>query len=131
MTVRTTSAMRRRVVSRSSEVARTSDISSNKGSTANCFPELFRTDPMVRSMIAAAIEVPGAPRCEYSPGSLLPRDNTNVGQIAIAFGIVKSVADDKFVGNGEAHIVALQRQFPARRLIQQRSDFQRLGLMRQ
>src|SRR5258708_23277280 len=47
MTLRTSSATRRRVVSRSSDVAITSDTSSNSGSTGTCFSCLLGTEPMV------------------------------------------------------------------------------------
>jgi hypothetical protein len=38
---------------------------------------------------------------------LLARHNADVGQVAVAFGIVQAVADDEFIRDREADIVAL------------------------
>src|SRR5271156_64015 len=127
MTLRTTSATRRRVVSRSSEVDMTSATSSNRGSTyrclscGKCFSSLFRTEAII-SMIAAVLSVPSTqylvPRtatCDrlalvfllgtrYLVLSLLARHDADVGQIPIAFRVVQSVAHNELIGNGEADV---------------------------
>src|ERR1700733_24739 len=130
MTLRTTSATRRSVVSRSSDVARTSATSSRSGSICKC--GLLRTEPIAfyihdtshfrgyLSRFTCGVSVP-----------LLPRHDANVGKIAVALGIVEPVAYDKLVGNLETDVVAFQCEFAPRRLVQKRRNLQRLGLARQ
>src|SRR5580658_168664 len=108
MTFRTTSATRRRVVSRSSEVAMTSATSSNSGSTCKCFSCLLRTEPIDLSMIAAVLRVPGTkPRDRFhqqgnqiqasaldsvvvdSAPESLSRNDADVGEVTVAFGIIQ------------------------------------------
>ena len=40
----------------------------------------------------------------------LPRHDADVRQIAVALGVIESVAHDEFVRDGKTNIVALQRQ---------------------
>src|SRR6266403_3658748 len=56
------------------------------------------------------------------------RENSHVGQVPIAFGVVQPVADDKFVGNREADVVGAHRRDPAIGLVQQHRDAQVLRL---
>ena len=48
----------------------------------------------------------------------------DVGQIAVALGIVHSIADDEEVGNGETHLVGFDLLQASRRLVEQRGDAQ-------
>src|SRR6266404_5892008 len=52
------------------------------------------------------------------------RENTHIGQVPVAFGIVQSVSDDKFVGNREADVVGAHRCDAALGLVQQHRDAQ-------
>src|SRR5579872_4486804 len=54
--------------------------------------------------------------------------NANIFQIAIALIVIQTVADNKFVGNREADVVRFDILNAARRLVEQRGDFQRLRL---
>src|SRR6266403_2641185 len=56
------------------------------------------------------------------------RENTHVGQVPVAFGIVQPVTDDKFVGNREADVVGAHRCDAAIGLVQQHRDAQVLRL---
>src|SRR5579864_5439801 len=54
--------------------------------------------------------------------------NTNVFQIAIVLIVIQTIAHHKFVGDREADIIRLDILNPARRLVEQRGNFQRLRL---
>src|SRR5882762_1379917 len=56
------------------------------------------------------------------------RESTHIGQVPVAFGIVQSVSDDKFVGNREADVVGAHRCDAALGLVQQHRDAQVLRL---
>lgn len=45
----------------------------------------------------------------------------DIGEVAIFFRIVQAVADNELVGNGKADVIALELDFTARRLIEQRA----------
>src|SRR5579863_97420 len=123
MTLRTTSATRRTVVSRSSEVASTSATSSSSDSTGKR-SDFVRTEPIVvydsSRVFSACREAPLVP--------LFPGHHTNIGQVAIFLGVVEAVADHKFVGNLEPDVVALERQFAPRWFVEQSGHLQRPGL---
>src|SRR5271170_3088663 len=120
MTLRTTSAIRRRVVSRSREVASTSATSSSRGSICRCCAGLERTEPIV-SMIAAEFARQGTlpapclslplaaargPCCAvFLLPTLFSRHHAYIGQVAIAFSVIQPIADDKFIGNFEAYVI--------------------------
>src|ERR1700722_15383539 len=138
MTLRTTSATRRRVVSRSSEVASTSATSSSKGSICKCCAGLERTDPIV-SMIAAGFRetestpvrsgfcrLLGVRQCcaAFLSTTLLPRHYADIGQGAVALRVIQPIADHQFIGDLEADVIALKWKLAPRGLIQQRSDFE-------
>jgi hypothetical protein len=50
-------------------------------------------------------------------------DDADIGEIAIAFRVVEAVADYEFVGNGEANIIADEREFAAGGLVEQSGYF--------
>src|SRR6266850_2900297 len=56
------------------------------------------------------------------------RENAHIGQVPVAFGIVQSVSDDKFVGNRVADVVGAHRCDAALGLVQQHRDAQVLRL---
>src|SRR5579863_9835271 len=114
MTLRTTSATRRTVVSRSSDVASTSATSSRSDSTGS-FPGFVRTEPIVFMITAPRSGTLKGPPDQPQPGTLFTRHHTNVGEIAILLRVIQTVAYHKLVGNLEAHVVALQRQLAPRR----------------
>src|SRR5260221_13131262 len=127
MTLRTTSATRRTVVSRSSDVASTSATSSNSDSTGKR-SGLERTELIV-CMIAAAFPVPSSVGCSLRT-VLLSRHDANVGQVAVLLRVVQAVADHEFVGDLEPNIIAFDRKLAARRLVEQRRDLQGSWLRR-
>src|SRR5580658_2087631 len=101
MTLRTTSATRRTVVSRSSDVASTSATSSSSDSTGKR-SGLDSTEPIVR-MIAATFHLKGQ---EARPKGvpvlsryLFSRHHANIGEIAILLRVVEPEPNYKFVGN--------------------------------
>src|ERR1035437_7173309 len=141
MTLPTTSATRRTVVSRSSDVANTSATSSSSDSTGNR-SGLESTEP-IRSYDSSRV-----PRSSWLAGSagskgvsstqlgatraaLFSRYNANVCQIAVLLRVIQSVAHHKSIGNLEPDIVALQRKLAPRRLVEQRRDLQGSRLVRQ
>src|SRR5579859_1118861 len=132
MTLRTTSATRRTVVSRSSDVANTSATSSSSDSTGKR-SGLESTEPILR-MIAAAFRLPLKAKTQrlksgvvslISPRStdaaLASRHHANIGKIAIFLRVVEAVADYKFL-NLESNVVAFQRKLAPRRLVEQGRD---------
>src|SRR5581483_8055191 len=112
MTFRTSSATRRKVVSRSSVVLTTSATSSSNGSTADTFPTWVWETPTVL-MISVSRNRTADAGCR----GLFPWNDANVGQIPVPFRVIKTVADNKFVGDFEAHIIAFNRLFSAGRFI--------------
>jgi hypothetical protein len=42
-----------------------------------------------------------------------PRYNADVGQVAIALGVIQSVADHELIWNLEAHVITFDGHFPA------------------
>src|SRR5579862_5292444 len=108
MTLRTTSATRRTVVSRSSEVANTSATSSSSDSTGKR-SGLERTESIVgydsstfpgtsceplnrlKRLVGSGISSRAAPAAK-------PSDDANVGEVAILFRVIEPVADHKFIG---------------------------------
>src|ERR1700685_2196194 len=127
MTLRTTSATRLRVVSRSSDVANTSATSSSSDSTGK--RSGLEMTELIARMIAAAFGFPRRiRRSNRSTGELcwsascraklLSGHNANVGQVAILLRVIQAVADDKFVGNLEANVVALERKLASRGLVE-------------
>src|SRR5579863_357012 len=125
MTLRTTSATRRTVVSRSSDVARTSATSSRSDSTGRR-SGLERTEPIPvndssrSSRISAGSKIPTSRKRTRDPSpslragsallGLFSGHDANVGEVAVFFRVVKAVADYEFVGNFEAHVIALERK---------------------
>src|SRR6266567_6321697 len=128
MTLRTTSATRRTVVSRSSDVASTSATSSSSDSTGKR-SGLERTELIV-CMIAAAFPVPASVGCPLRT-VLLSRYNANVGQVAVLLCVVQSVTHHEFIGDLEPDIVAFERKLASGWLVEQRRDLQRSRLVRQ
>src|ERR1700689_5273157 len=124
MTFRTTSATRRRVVSRSSDVANPSATSSSKDS-AGKRSGLETTEPIAR-MIAAAFPGAGSRQgnadkkaCDEAVRpNLFSGNHANVGQIAILFGVIQPIADDKFIRNLEADVITFQRELAPRGLVE-------------
>src|SRR6478672_422093 len=135
MTLRTTSATRRSVVSRSKDVASTSATSSNSDSAGD--GSGLETTELMLVMIAVSFSCPvdtgamllGKQSTKARSGRgtracLLSRDYTNVWQIAVFFGVIEAVADHKFVRNLKSDVIAFQGKLAARRFIQQGSDLQ-------
>src|SRR5579864_5641987 len=122
MTLRTTSATRRTVVSRSSDVATASATSSSNDSTGKR-SGLEITEPIV-GMIAAAFPVPAVREGSGSKGvseflalcgsTLFSGHNANVGEVTIFLRVVQSVANHKFVRNLETNVVAIQGELASR-----------------
>src|SRR5580658_9506121 len=138
MTLRTTSATRRTVVSRSSDVASTSATSSSSDSTGKR-SDLESTEPIVR-MIAAAfpcyaeaiaarkgVSILGALLFfrQLFSGELFSRYYANVGQVAILLRVVEPETNHKLVGNLKSDVISFQRKLAPRRLVEQRRNFQR------
>src|SRR5712671_5754609 len=129
MTLRTNSATRRRVVSRSSVVLTTSATSSSRGSTwvgVISWAGLELTDFILAAALPAALrsrewlgEVRNAIHWRRRSGIL---DYANIGQVSIAFGIVQSISDDVSVRDGKPDIVRLDRLLAPRRLVEQCSN---------
>src|SRR5271169_4600860 len=127
MTLRTTSATRRTVVSRSSDVASTSATSSSSDSTGRR-SGLDRTEPILL-YDSSRLPVPlssgefGAKGLldSYSgttAGALPSGHNANVGEVAVLLRVVQSVANHKFIWNLEPDVVALKRKLASRRLVE-------------
>ena len=55
--------------------------------------------------------------------------NAQVRQIAVMLREVQSVADNEFVGNFKAAVIDFHVDFAARRLVEQRADFDAGGLL--
>src|SRR5271155_1593064 len=89
MTLRTTSATRRKVVSKSSDVAMTSPTSNNSGSTCRCFSGLFRTDP-----ICVFYDSSGAFSTEY----LVPRKELDADKPGLLDAVKGAVAWNSALG---------------------------------
>src|SRR5882724_2966742 len=147
--LRTTSATRRKVVSRSSEVLTTSATSSSsrsKGGTPGDKPAAplgFAPCTAVPDCVEVDVTIfhdssrsRGAIR-RWKAGKLtryvqtLPCKRANVRQITVALSVIESITHHKFIRYGEANIIARDWHLPARRLIQQRSNAKRLWLMPQ
>src|SRR6202022_177758 len=58
-----------------------------------------------------------------------PRDNADVRQVAIALGVIQSVADHELIRNLEAHVIPFDGHFPARGLVEESRDLERPRLM--
>src|SRR5690242_12857567 len=135
MTLRTTSATRRKVVSRSSEVASTSATSSSRDSAGEG-SGLEITESM-NVMIAAGFCAPvdtGTVRFNGNVrkrlwwrgncACLFSRYYTNIGKVAVFFGVVQPIAHDEFIWDLESDVVAFQGQFAAGRLVEERRYLQ-------
>ena len=59
---------------------------------------------------------------------MVGRHEADVGQVAIALGVIHSIADDEQVGNGEADVIGVDFFNAARGLVEERGDAQGLGL---
>src|SRR5579863_3189292 len=136
MTLRTTSATRLTVVSRSSDVAKTSATSSKSDSTGRR-SGLETTEPIAgydNSYIPLFPIAQKGRGCCGSPRrvvtKLLSRHNANVGKVAIFLCVVEPIADHKFIGNLEADIVAFQGKLAPRGLVEQSCNLQRARLVR-
>src|ERR1700739_2681333 len=115
MTLRTTSATRRSVVSRSSDVAKTSATSSSKDSTGRRsgleMTELItrydssRAAGLISAISYAASRVSTQDSCPQAADQLFSRHNTDIRQIAILFRVVEAVADHELVWNLEADVI--------------------------
>src|SRR3982074_3705380 len=57
------------------------------------------------------------------------REDADVRQIAKALGVVHAVADDEMIGDGETDILCLHTGHAALRLVEQRGDTQRFGMV--
>jgi hypothetical protein len=53
----------------------------------------------------------------------------NIGQVAVALGVVHSVPNNEEIGNGKAYVVCLNLLQAARRLVEQRGDAQGFGML--
>jgi hypothetical protein len=53
----------------------------------------------------------------------------NIGQIAITLGEVHAVTDNKQVGDGESDVIGFDLLDAPRRLVEQRGNAQRLGML--
>src|ERR1700680_4651729 len=58
-----------------------------------------------------------------------PRYNADVRQVAIALGVIQSIADHELIGNLEAHVITFDGHFPARGLVEKCRDLERPRLM--
>src|SRR5215472_18884268 len=119
MTLRTTSATRRSVVSRSSEVANTSATSSRRDSTG--IPGFEAAEPMTGTGNDSS-RILALPLHQNRRGAeqlwnvsygmrlapLFSRDDTNVGEVTVFFRIVEPVANHKFVGNLKSYVISLK-----------------------
>src|SRR5215470_735925 len=128
MTLRTTSATLRKVVSRSSDVANTSATSSSSDSTGNR-SGLDRSEPTFpydssrvcglaldsKMFEARALR----DRCTGDPYRLLPGHHAYVRKIAVFFRVVQAISHDKLVWNLESNVVAFQWKLASRRLVEQ------------
>src|SRR5437763_9337265 len=141
MTLRTTSATRRSVVSRSKDVASTSATSSSSDSAGD--GSGLETTELMLVMIAVSFSRPvdtwamllGKHRAKVRSGRdtgfyLLSRHHTNIREIAVFFGVIESVADHKFVRNLKSHVIAFQGKLAARGFIQQGGDLEAARLPR-
>ena len=61
----------------------------------------------------------------------LPRHDADIGQVAVSFGIVEPVADDKFVRDFEADVIPMHWHLAARGLVEKSCNLQLSGLMRE
>src|SRR5215469_16210883 len=59
------------------------------------------------------------------------RQDADIGEVAISLGVIKPIADHKFVRNGKPDIIRVQAQPPALGLIEEGSDSKSLGFMPQ
>src|ERR1700730_10007864 len=124
MTLRTNSATRRSVVSKSSVVFTTSATSSRRGSTLDSISvwEAGICTLLNHTSHSGGLRVGAVPR--IYEGSLtakqieLPWNDADVGQVAISFRMIEAVTNHKFVRNAEAHIIGVNRLFSARRLVE-------------
>src|SRR2546423_2431543 len=136
MTLRTNSATRRRVVSRSRVVLTTSATSSRKGSTwvgAISWAGLELT-----AFILAAASGPRCTRREGStagvavhgsPSGIL--DHANIRQVSIALRIIEAIAHHIGIGDRETYVVRLDGHLAPRWLVEQGCNPQRFWLVRQ
>src|SRR5215831_1769014 len=111
MTLRTISATRRTVVSRSSDVAKASATSSSKDSTGKR-SGFDRTEP---------IEVTSYDNSRVSGSrclKLFAGNDADVGEIAVFLGIVEAVADHEFIGDLEADVVAFEGELAPGRFVE-------------
>src|ERR1700752_3665911 len=61
-------------------------------------------------------------------GARTKMQNANVGQVAVALGVVQAVADDELIGNREAGVVGAHIGNAALRLVQEHDHANQLGL---
>src|ERR1700740_1606639 len=139
MTLRTTSATRRSVVSRSSDVAKTSATSSSKDSTGKRsgleMTELItrydssRAAGLISAIFLRPLECQRKNRASPA-GQLFSRHDANIREIAIFFRVIEPVADHELVRNLKADVIAFERKLAPRRLVEQGGDFERTRLPR-
>src|ERR1700690_592063 len=122
MTLRTSSATRRNVVSRSSVVLTTSATSSRRGSTWEACKVgaavVFTGFILVHLQFAICNwqwKIESAREAKLRPvnSPLQIFQHANIRNVAIALGIVQAVADHVGIGNGEADVVRLDRLYAA------------------
>src|ERR1700687_3969285 len=141
MTLRTSSATRRSVVSRSSVVLTTSATSSRRGSTSERRP-VGEAVVFTGFIISGGRSGSSHAHLQFVIGNLRIEDSrfhnyqlqifqhADIRKVAVFFRVVQAIADDVSIGNGEADVVRLDRLPAARSLVQQGGNAQRPGLMR-
>src|SRR5581483_3947576 len=147
MTLRTNSATRFRVVSRSKVVFTTSATSSSSGSTlgnpawvsvadiAAYDNSRFGSYPLSARCYRGSDLEPDGNRVPMRAragrdGRSLARDDADIGQVAIALRIVQAVAHNELIGNFETDVIGLDGLLAPRRLVQQGGYFERAQLPR-
>src|SRR5581483_9571147 len=145
MTLRTNSATRFRVVSRSKVVFTTSATSSSSGSTLGN-PAWVSVADIAAYDNSRFGSYPLSARCyrevtwnqtatafpcqQGRDGRSLARDDADIGQVAIALRIVQAVTHNELIGNFETDVIGLDGLLAPRRLVQQGGYFERAQLPR-
>src|SRR5678815_2886167 len=126
MTRRTSSATRRNVVSRSSVVLTTSATSKSRGSTLEVSSDLVSavaTNELSYqpqdSLQQSREEAEQQSAWQSGLAARLLRKNAHVRQVTVTLGVIKPVADHKFVGDREPYIVCRYWLLATGRLIKQ------------
>src|SRR5450631_3972202 len=134
MTLRTSSATRRNVVSRSSVVFTTSATSSRRGSTSEarsiCEAVVFTSSIIAAGELVIENRKRGFVKLQITNYQSQIFEHADIRKVSVALRIVQAVADHVGIGNGEADVVRLNRLLAARRLVQQGRNAQRPWLMR-